>query len=462
MNTEHSPRTEDAQNGSACEAAPPSQQRSNRSSTSKKARTTTGGRSSSSFTHGPGPSTPSSARASESSFFMHPPDTSATTSAGASRSSSFMHGPDPSTTFSARASGSSSSFKLRSATDPSTPSARTASDTDAFTPADAARRSALAELAALQASVRTANEKLHAANATLFASGAHVANSTPQCSSKRGRGPNSNCTDDSHQFASSPAFSFHHAEAVYSPAARSHSLAGGLQTQADDVDTKLQLEHLFYKEEKRECENRRNSYNSAQAESARISALESQASDLIDLRTFQRLNIQERLQATARQLELVEEEAQLKDGKIEHATKKWNSMHEVLTYAAQKETEAFKALALQQRIVAGLELRQDAKLTNNCFAGDDISEEELQRIFRVFSIEDFEYLRSADIYKDYVSVLRRGKHKIVEKMEYLKTYDGSLSSGSPTKTFILKHELAALFGFRVPENWLDNSGYPIL
>ena len=381
-----------------------------------------------------------------------------------------MHGPDPSTTFSARASGSSSSAcKLRSATDPSTPSARTASDTDAFTPASAARRSALAELAALQASVRTANEKLDAANATLVASGAHVAISTPQHSSKRGRGPNSNCADDSPRCTSSPAFSFHHAEAVYSPAARSYSLAGGLQTQADDVDTKLQLEHLFYKEEKRECENKRNSYNSAQAESARISTLESQASDLIDLRTFQRSNIQERLQAiqerlqaTARQLELVEEEAQLKDSEIEYASLKWNSMHEVLTYAAQKETEAFKALALQQRIVAGLELRQDAKLTNNCFAGDDISEEELQRIFRVFSIEDFEYLRSADIYKDYVSMLRRGKHKIVEKLEYLKTYDGSLSSGSPSKTFILKHELAALFGFRVPENWLDNRGYPIL
>jgi len=374
-----------------------------------------------------------------------------------------MHGPDPSTTFSARASGSSSSAcKLRSATDPSTPSARTASDTDAFTAAAAARRSALAELAALQASVRTANEKLHAANATLVASGAHVAISTPQHSSKRGRGPNSNCTDDSPQCTSSPAFSFHHDEAVYSPAARSYSLAGGLQTQADDVDTKLQLEHLFYKEEKRERENKKNSYNSAQAESARISTLESQASDLIDFRTFQRSNIQERLQAMARQLELVEEEAQLKDGEIEYASLKWNSMHEVLTYAAQKETEAFKALALQQRIVAGLELRQDAKLTNNCFAGDDISEEELQRIFRVFSIEDFEYLRSADIYKDYVSVLRRGKHKIVEKLEYLKTYDDSLSSGFPSKTLILKHELAALFGFRVPENWLDNSGYPIL
>ena len=68
-----------------------------------------------------------------------------------------------------------------------------------------------------------------------------------------------------------------------------------------------------------------------------------------------------------------------------------------------------------KRIVAGFELRQDAKLINNCFAVDDISEEKLQRIFRVFSIEDFEYLRSADIYKDYFSVLRRGKHKIVEK-----------------------------------------------
>ena len=107
-------------------------------------------------------------------------------------------------------------------------------------------------------------------------------------------------------------------------------------------------------------------------------------------------------------------------------------------------------------------MRQDAKLINNCFAVDDISEEKLQRIFRVFSIEDFEYLRSADIYKDYFSVLRRGKHKIVEKLEYLKTYDGSLSSGSPSKLFILKHELAALFGLPVQENWLDNRGYPIL
>ena len=379
-----------------------------------------------------------------------------------------MHGPDdPSTTSSsARASRRSSFFTLHGATDPSTPSAPIASDTHSFTPAAAAaaRKAAMAQLMALQRYTQTAQEQFDAANAAVaVASGAHVlATSTPQRVSKRGR-PSPNCADDSPQFTSPPAFSFHNAAAVYSPAARSrHSLAGGLQTQEDDVDTKLQLEHLFYKEEKRECENKRNSYNSIQAESARISTLKSQASDLIDLRTFQRANIQERLQAMVQELESVEEEARLKDGEIEHATQKRNSMHEVLTYAAQKETEAFKALELQQRIVAGLELRQDAKLKNNCFAADDIGKAELQRIFRVFSVEDFEYLRRYEIYEFYVSVLHRGQHKIVETWEYLKTYDGSLSSGSPSKLYILKHELAALFGLPVQENWLDNRGYPIL
>jgi hypothetical protein len=175
----------------------------------------------------------------------------------------------------------------------------------------------MAQLMALQRYTQTAQEQFDAANAAVaVASGAHVlATSTPQRVSKRGR-PSPNCADNSPQFTSPPAFSFHNSAAVYSPAARSrHSLAGGLQTQEDDVDTKLQLEYLFYKEEKRDCENKRNSYNSTQAESARISTLKSQASALIDLRTFQRANIQKRLQAC-------EEEAKLKDGEIEYATKK--------------------------------------------------------------------------------------------------------------------------------------------
>ena len=329
MSSEHSPRTDDAQNGSACEAATHSQQRSNRSSTSKKARTTTGRSCSSSFTHGPGPSTPSSARASESSSFTHRPDTSTTTSAPASRSSSFMNGPDdPSTTSSsARASRRSSSFTLHGATDPSTPSAPIASDTDSFTPAAAAaaRNAAMAQLMALQRYTQTAQEQFDAANAAVA-----VASGAPQRVSKRGR-PSPNCADNSPQFTSPPAFSFHNSAAVYSPAARSrHSLAGGLQTQEDDVDTKLQLEHLFYKEEKRDCENKRNSYNSTQAESTRISTLKSQASDLIDFCTFQRANIQKRLQACEEEAKSCEEEAKLKDGEIEYATKKRDSMHQVL------------------------------------------------------------------------------------------------------------------------------------
>ena len=111
----------------------------------------------------------------------------------------------------------------------------------------------MAQLMALQRYTQTAQEQFDAANtAVAVASGAHVlATSTPQRVSKRGR-PSPNCADNSPQFTSPPAFSFHNSAAVYSPAARSrHSLAGGLQTQEDDVDTKLQLEHLFYKEEKR-------------------------------------------------------------------------------------------------------------------------------------------------------------------------------------------------------------------
>ena len=188
--------------------------------------------------------------------------------------------------------------------------------------------------------------------------------------------------------------------------------------------------------------------------------MECQASDLIDLHTFQSTKIQERLEVIAQQLESLEEEARLKDGEIAYALLHWNSIHQILTYAEKKEIDTFKALDLQQRIIAGLELRQDAKLTNNCFAGDDIGEEELQRIFRVFDIGDFGYLNRAEIEKDYISVLRRGKHEIVEKLEYLKTYDGSLSSGSPSTLHCLKHELVALFGFHVQENWLDNHGYP--
>jgi hypothetical protein len=161
-----------------------------------------------------------------------------------------MNGPDdPSTTSSsARASRRSSSFTLHGATDPSTPSAPIASDTDSFT-------------LQWQRYTQTAQEQFDAANAAVaVASGAHVlATSTPQRVSKRGR-PSPNFADNSSQFTSPPAFSFHNSAAVYSPAARSrHSLAGGLQTQEDDVDTKLQLEHLFYKEEKRDCENKRNS-----------------------------------------------------------------------------------------------------------------------------------------------------------------------------------------------------------